>query len=110
MQGVFEAKYCSLHVRVSNAAAIHLYVDILGYEKNDIEKKYYADGEDAHDMRKTFKRLAEEVEGGWGGRGAGGPAQEAQHVSRGAGGVVRGPRGGDERARVPGPRYSSHNT
>ena len=66
MQGVFEAKYCSLHVRVSNAAAIHLYVDILGYEKNDIEKKYYADGEDAHDMRKTYKRLAEEVlmEGG----------------------------------------------
>lgn len=62
MQGVFEAKYCSLHVRVSNAAAIHLYVDILGYEKNDIEKKYYADGEDAHDMRKTFKRLAEEVQ------------------------------------------------
>ena len=36
--------------------------DILGYEKNDIEKKYYADGEDAHDMRKTFKRLAEEVQ------------------------------------------------
>ena len=28
----------------------------------DVEKKYYADGEDAHDMRKTFARLAEEAE------------------------------------------------
>jgi len=62
MCGVYDAKYCSLHVRVSNAAAIHLYVDILGYEKKDVEKKYYADGEDAHDMRKTFARLAEEAE------------------------------------------------
>ena len=43
-------------VRVSNQAAIHLYVDTLGYEQNDVEAKYYADGEDAYDMRKTFKR------------------------------------------------------
>ena len=62
MRGVYDAKYCSLHVRVSNAAAIHLYVDVLGYDKKDVEKKYYADGEDAHDMRKTFARLAEELE------------------------------------------------
>jgi ribosomal protein S18 acetylase RimI-like enzyme len=62
MCGVYDAKYCSLHVRVSNAAAIHLYVDILGYDKKDVEKKYYADGEDAHDMRKTFAQLAEEAE------------------------------------------------
>ena len=48
-------------VRVSNQAAIHLYVDTLGYEQNDVEAKYYADGEDAYDMRKTFKRLADEV-------------------------------------------------
>ena len=45
-------------VRVSNQAAIHLYVDTLGYEQNDVEAKYYADGEDAYDMRKTFKRQA----------------------------------------------------
>ena len=63
MRAAFDAKYCSLHVRVSNAAAIHLYVDVLGYERNDIEAKYYADGEDAHDMRKTFKRLAGELDG-----------------------------------------------
>jgi ribosomal protein S18 acetylase RimI-like enzyme len=30
MSGVFEAQYCSLHVRVSNQAAIHLYADTLG--------------------------------------------------------------------------------
>ena len=63
MQGTFDAEYCSLHVRVSNAAAIHLYVDVLGYAQNDVEAKYYADGEDAHDMRKTFKRLAGELDG-----------------------------------------------
>tara|TARA_B110000238_G_scaffold200225_1_gene249622 strand:+ start:2279 stop:2827 length:549 start_codon:yes stop_codon:yes gene_type:complete len=61
MVGVYDAKYCSLHVRVSNVAAIHLYVDILGYDKKDVEKKYYADGEDAHDMRKTFTRLLSEA-------------------------------------------------
>ena len=42
--------------------AIHLYVDVLGYAQNDVEAKYYADGEDAHDMRKTFKRLAGELD------------------------------------------------
>ena len=62
MRAAFDAKYCSLHVRVSNAAAIHLYVDVLGYERNDVEANYYADGEDAHDMRKTFGRLAGELD------------------------------------------------
>mmetsp|Transcript_25843 Transcript_25843/g.63595 ORF Transcript_25843/g.63595 Transcript_25843/m.63595 type:complete len:178 (-) Transcript_25843:365-898(-) len=62
MQGVFSAQYCSLHVRVSNKAAIHLYADTLGYAQNDVEAKYYADGEDAYDMRKTFFKLAGEVE------------------------------------------------
>ena len=62
MCAAFDAQYCSLHVRVSNAAAIHLYVDVLGYERNDVEAKYYADGEDAHDMRKTFGRLAGELD------------------------------------------------
>lgn len=47
---------------MSNQAAIHLYTDTLGYEQNDVESKYYADGEDAYDMRKTFKKLAAEVE------------------------------------------------
>lgn len=52
MQDVFGAKYASLHVRVTNKGAHHLYTQSLGYKINDVEAKYYADGEDAFDMRK----------------------------------------------------------
>jgi len=55
MKEVFNADYVSLHVRKSNSAAFHLYTQTLGYETNEIEAKYYADGEDAYDMRKQFK-------------------------------------------------------
>jgi len=51
---VFGAKFVSLHVRKSNRAAFHLYAETLKYEINDIERGYYADGEDAYDMRCTF--------------------------------------------------------
>lgn len=54
MMDSFGAKYASLHVRVSNKAAFHLYTTTLGYEINDVEAKYYADGEDAYDMRKLL--------------------------------------------------------
>ena len=47
MKDVFKAEYVSLHVRKSNKAAFHLYTETLGYSINDIEAKYYADGEDA---------------------------------------------------------------
>jgi len=50
----FGAKYVSLHVRRSNRAAIHLYTETLKFTVTDIEKKYYADGEDAFDMRKRL--------------------------------------------------------
>ncbi|DAZ92416.1 TPA: hypothetical protein N0F65_000200 [Lagenidium giganteum] len=50
----FSAEYVSLHVREGNAAAIHLYRRTLEYQVYDIEKGYYADGEDAYDMRKPF--------------------------------------------------------
>ncbi|KAJ0402302.1 hypothetical protein ATCC90586_006380 [Pythium insidiosum] len=50
----FNAEYVSLHVREGNAAAIHLYRKTLEYQVYDIEKGYYADGEDAYDMRKPF--------------------------------------------------------
>jgi N-alpha-acetyltransferase 10/11 len=56
MADVFDAAYVSLHVRKSNRAAYHLYSVTLAYEVNDIEKSYYADGEDAYDMRCYFKR------------------------------------------------------
>ena len=54
MHKVFNAKYVSLHVRRSNRAAFHLYTETLKYEINEVEKGYYADGEDAYDMRCTF--------------------------------------------------------
>ena len=42
-------------MRVSNEAAIHLYRDVLKYEEVGVEAKYYADGEDAYNMRMTFR-------------------------------------------------------
>ena len=54
MATVFGAYYVSLHVRKSNRAAFHLYNETLKYEIHDIERGYYADGEDAYDMRCTF--------------------------------------------------------
>ena len=56
MKETFEAEYASLHVRKSNTAAKHLYVETLGYEIHDTEAKYYADAEDAYDMRCKFKK------------------------------------------------------
>merc|ERR1719161_2862459 len=57
MVDCFGATYVSLHVRVTNKAAINLYTRSLGYQINDIEAKYYADGENAYDMRKPLKDL-----------------------------------------------------
>ncbi|KAJ6112702.1 N-terminal acetyltransferase A complex catalytic subunit ard1 [Penicillium capsulatum] len=45
------AHFVSLHVRVSNKAALRLYRDTLGFEVEKVESKYYADGEDAYAMR-----------------------------------------------------------
>ncbi|KAM0949303.1 putative transferase transcription regulator GNAT family [Dioscorea sansibarensis] len=55
MESVFGAEYVSLHVRRSNRAAFNLYTSTLGYKIHDVEAKYYADGEDAYDMRKQLK-------------------------------------------------------
>eukprot|EP01084_Bolivina_argentea_P306474 529603_1 len=55
MIDVYNADYVSLHVRETNHAAYHLYTNTLKFSKYDIEKKYYADGEDAFDMRKSLK-------------------------------------------------------
>jgi Acetyltransferase (GNAT) family len=54
MQEVFDAEYVSLHVRETNAGAKHLYGTTLGYTQFGVEKGYYADGENAIDMRKPF--------------------------------------------------------
>lgn len=50
----FSAKYVSLHVRVSNRAALNLYEKTLGFHKSEIEPKYYADGEDAFAMKRDL--------------------------------------------------------
>eukprot|EP00392_Amoebophrya_sp_AT5.2_P012851 g12958.t1 len=55
MKECFDAEFVSLHVRVSNRAAFTLYRHVLGFEINDVEKGYYADKEDAYDMRKELK-------------------------------------------------------
>ena len=51
----FEAHYVSLHVRKSNRAAFHLYTQTLKFDIHAVEKGYYADGEDAYDMRYYFR-------------------------------------------------------
>ncbi|KAJ2931741.1 hypothetical protein H1R20_g5358, partial [Candolleomyces eurysporus] len=55
MASVYKVSYVSLHVRKSNRAALALYRDTLGFTVKDIEKKYYADGEDAYAMQLSLK-------------------------------------------------------
>ncbi|KAG4092403.1 acyl-CoA N-acyltransferase [Neocallimastix lanati (nom. inval.)] len=54
MAEVFDAQFVSLHVRKSNRAALHLYKETMKFDVKDIEKKYYADGEDAYAMSKNL--------------------------------------------------------
>jgi hypothetical protein len=51
MVETFQSRYVSLHVRISNNAALRLYRDTLGFRNDKIEAKYYADGEDAYSMK-----------------------------------------------------------
>ena len=57
MAETFAAHYVSLHVRVSNTAALHLYRDTLGFTVDKVEAKYYADGEDAYSMKMELADL-----------------------------------------------------
>jgi len=59
MQEAFGSHYCSLHVRYTNMAAIHLYTQTLGYKVSEVEKGYYADGEDAYSMKCVFEKPKE---------------------------------------------------
>lgn len=61
MVETFQAQYVSLHVRVSNNAALRLYRDTLGFENEKVEAKYYADGEDAYSMRLDLGDIREKV-------------------------------------------------
>lgn len=53
----FDARYVSLHVRKSNRAALNLYKNSLGFKILEIERKYYADGEDAYSMRRSLRKF-----------------------------------------------------
>jgi hypothetical protein len=64
----FGAQYVSLHVRMSNVAALRLYRDTLGFKNERVEAKYYADGEDAYamklDLGPTREQLLDEEQEG----------------------------------------------
>jgi peptide alpha-N-acetyltransferase len=62
MAETYGAHYVSLHVRVSNTAALHLYRDTLGFKVDKIEAKYYADGEDAYSMHMDLQDLRMQAE------------------------------------------------
>lgn len=63
MAETFSAAYVSLHVRMSNLAALHLYRETLGFSVDKVEARYYADGEDAYSMRMDLSKIEkDEVE------------------------------------------------
>ncbi|KAG8528059.1 N-terminal acetyltransferase A complex catalytic subunit ard1 [Bacidia gigantensis] len=62
MVETYNAQYVSLHVRVSNVAALKLYRDTLGFEVEKVESKYYADGEDAYSMKMNLEFIKEQLE------------------------------------------------
>jgi len=62
MVETFGAQYVSLHVRMSNIAALRLYRDTLGFEVEKVETKYYADGEDAYSMKMNLIPMLKQLE------------------------------------------------
>ncbi len=62
MVETFGAHYVSLHVRVSNVAALRLYRDTLGFKVEKIDSKYYADGEDAYSMKMDLSYIREQAQ------------------------------------------------
>ncbi|ROV89830.1 hypothetical protein VMCG_09516 [Cytospora schulzeri] len=62
MVETFGAHYVSLHVRESNQAAIHLYEQTLGFKREKVEAKYYADGEDAFSMKLDLTPIREQLQ------------------------------------------------
>ncbi|KAG0652375.1 N-terminal acetyltransferase A complex catalytic subunit ard1 [Hyphodiscus hymeniophilus] len=61
MVETYGAQYVSLHVRVSNNAALRLYRDTLGFKNENVEAKYYADGEDAYSMKLELGFIREQI-------------------------------------------------
>jgi hypothetical protein len=61
MVETFGAQYVSLHVRMSNNAALRLYRDTLGFKNEKVEAKYYADGEDAYAMKLDLSEIKQQI-------------------------------------------------
>lgn len=61
MVETYGAQYVSLHVRMSNVAALRLYRDTLSFKQEKVESKYYADGEDAYSMRLDLGFIREQI-------------------------------------------------
>jgi peptide alpha-N-acetyltransferase len=104
MVETFGAQYVSLHVRMSNNAALRLYRDTLGFKNEKIEAKYYADGEDAYAMKLDLsfikqQLLDEEMDGESAAAAEAGNADEGEPVGslgakEGDGEKKEGPRDG----------------
>ena len=60
MMNVYGCGACSLRVRVTNRAAFTLYKTVLGYTVHGTDESYYADKEDAYDMRVEFNHSKED--------------------------------------------------
>ncbi|KAL9630087.1 MAG: hypothetical protein Q9164_006590 [Protoblastenia rupestris] len=71
MVETYGAQYVSLHVRMSNIAALRLYRDTLGFEVEKVESKYYADGEDAYSMKMNLEFIKDQLEETYGDEGDG---------------------------------------
>jgi N-alpha-acetyltransferase 10/11 len=92
MVETFQAKYVSLHVRVSNAAARHLYENTLGFTNEKTESKYYADGEDAFCMRLDLGGIKKQVD-----EAAAEEEAEAEDEGEAVGEVGRDPEAGKDK-------------
>ena len=55
MEETTNANFCSLHVRKTNDAALHLYQRSLQFRCAEMDWGYYVDGEDAYHMKKFLK-------------------------------------------------------
>lgn len=54
MDEEYRGHFCSLHVRKTNDAALHLYQDTLHFRCAGVEEGYYVDHEDAYHMKRFF--------------------------------------------------------
>jgi N-alpha-acetyltransferase 10/11 len=107
MAEVFSARYVSLHVRMSNIAALHLYRDTLGFTVDKIESKYYADGEDAYAMKMNLESMIltdQDLLGNGGGEEAENDEGEAVGDMDGKGGKKEGVEGEGKKEKGKGER------